>query len=116
MGVGVGAVGGFMGAMSKDPKFQQTIQNENVSMEFVMWLYIGLGIGVGVFALLRLMGGIMILRRRARMFSIVASVVTLITSMTCYCAPTGIALTVYSLVVLLQPAVVAEYARISQSS
>ena len=78
----------------------------------VFWMIVGYGViasAVGVVALLRLMSGIMILRRRARMFSMVVSILGLATVFTCYCSLTSVGICVYSLVVLIQPSVIAEY-------
>jgi hypothetical protein len=78
----------------------------------MFWIIVGYGIigsAVGVVALLRLASGIMILRRRGRMFSIVVSILGLATVFTCYCSLTSVGLCVYSLVVLIQPSVIEEY-------
>lgn len=99
----------FIGTMQNDPQFQD-IPNAP-PME---WIAIGsfiFGAVVGVIATLRLVAGIMILKKRGRVFSIVVSVLGLATVFTCYCSLTSIALCVYSLVVLIQPSVIEEFDR-----
>ena len=99
----------FIGTMQNDPQFQD-IPNAP-PME---WIAIGsfiFGAVVGVIATLRLVAGIMILKKRGRVFSIVVSVLGLASVFTCYCSITSIALCVYSLVVLIQPSVIEEFDR-----
>lgn len=99
----------FIGTMQNDPQFQN-IPNAP-PME---WIAIGsfiFGAVVGVIATLRLVAGIMILKKRGRVFSIVVSVLGLASVFTCYCSITSIALCVYSLVVLIQPSVIEEFDR-----
>ena len=99
----------FIGTMQNDPQFQD-IPNAP-PME---WIAIGsfiFGAVVGVIATLRLVAGIMILKKRGRVFSIVVSVLGLASVFTCYCSLTSIALCVYSLVVLIQPSVIEEFDR-----
>ena len=99
----------FMGSMQNDPQIQK-IPNAP-SMQWIAIGYFIFGAVIGVFATLRLVGGIMILKRRGRILSIVASVFGLASVFTCYCSLTSIALCVYSLVVLIQPSVIEEFDR-----
>ena len=99
----------FMGAMENDPKLQN-IPNAP-PMEWIAIGYFIFGAVIGVIATLRLVAGIMILKKRGRVFSIVVSVLGLATVFTCYCSLTSIALCVYSLVVLIQPSVIEEFDR-----
>ncbi|MEQ1830006.1 MAG: hypothetical protein ABL921_28850 [Pirellula sp.] len=115
-GVGLGGMAVFMGTMSTDPKFAEALEKGNVSPQFLVWVYLGIGSVIAIIGAMRLVSGIMTLRRRGRIFSIVASIVGLGTVFTCYCAPSAIALAVYTLVVLIQPSVMAEYERAKQSS
>lgn len=102
------AFGGVMiGVMQNNPNM---MQQQNGPPMF--WMAVGYGIAasvIGIVALLRLTSGIMILRKRGRMFSIVMSLLGLVTVFTCYCSLTSIGLCVYSLIVLIQPSVMAEY-------
>lgn len=109
MAVMLAGVAAMMGFMQNNP---QIMNQPNPPPMF--WIVVGYGIVGGVVAivgLFRLASGIMILRKRGRIFSIVASIVGLVTVFTCYCSLTSIGLCVYSLVVLIQPAVIAEYER-----
>jgi ABC-type branched-subunit amino acid transport system permease subunit len=115
MGIGLGGVGIFMSAMSNDPKFTEELSKSNLSPQVFTWIYIGIGIAISLLGLMRLVSGIMTLRKRGRVFSLVTSILGLATVFTCYCAPTAIALAVYTLVVLIQPSVIAEYERAKQS-
>ena len=99
----------FMGTMQNDPKLQN-IPNAP-PMEWIAIGYFIFGAVIGVIATLRLVAGIMILKKRGRVFSIVVSVLGLATVFTCYCSLTSIALCVYSLVVLIQPSVIEEFDR-----
>lgn len=99
----------FMGSMQNDPKFQK-IPNAP-PMQWIAIGYFIFGAVIGVFATLRLVGGIMILKKRGRILSIVASVLGLASVFTCYCSLTSIALCVYSLVILIQPSVIEEFDR-----
>ena len=109
MGVMLGFAAVMMGVMQNDPKFMN-----QPNMPPMFWVVVGYGIAasvIGIVALLRLTSGIMILRRRGRMFSVVMSILGLVTVFTCYCSLTSIGLCVYTLIVLLQPSVTEEYAR-----
>ncbi len=99
----------FMGSMQNDPQIQK-IPNAP-SMQWIAIAYFIFGAVIGVFATLRLVGGIMILKKRGRILAIVASVFGLASVFTCYCSLTSIALCVYSLVVLIQPSVIEEFDR-----
>lgn len=99
----------FMRTMPNDLKLQK-IPNAP-PMEWIAIGYFIFGAVIGVIATLRLVGGIMILKKRGRILSIVASVLGLATVFTCYCSLTSIALCVYSLVVLIQPSVIEEFDR-----
>ena len=97
----------MMGIMQNNPDL---MRQPNAPPMF--WMAVGYGVAasvIGIVALIRLTSGIMILRRRGRMFSIVISILGLVTVFTCYCSLTSIGLCVYSLIVLIQPSVIAEY-------
>jgi len=107
MSVMLVVLGVMMGFMQNNPEFQK-IPN-SPSMQIVSIGYSIFGGFIGVMALLRLISGVMILRRRGRMFSIVVSVLGLASVFTCYCSLTSVGLCVYSLIVLVQPSVIAEF-------
>ncbi len=100
-------VGVMMGFMQNNPEFQKIPNPPN--MQIVSIGYSIFGVFIGVMALLRLISGIMILRKRGRLFSIVVSVLGLASVFTCYCSLTSVGLCVYSLIVLVQPSVIAEF-------
>jgi hypothetical protein len=79
------------------------------SPEAMSWImlavYGGLGLLVLLGAVLHIWAGISNLKFRRRTLGIVALGVGLVSTFTCYCAPTSIALAVYGLVVYLSPQV-----------
>jgi uncharacterized membrane protein HdeD (DUF308 family) len=116
VGACVVGLGFFMEVMANNPKFVEEMQKSNMPPHFLTWLYVGIGIVVLIVGIMRLVSGIMIVRKRGRMFGIISAIVGLGTSFTCYCAPTAIGLAIYTLVVLIQPAVAAEFDRVKRSS
>lgn len=64
-----------------------------------------------LFGLLRIASGISVYRYRRRVLALVINGLGLATMLTCYCAPSAIAICIYSFVVLLQPSVIAAFAR-----
>ena len=66
------------------------------------------GIGVGLLLLtiaaLHIIGGIRNLKYRGRNLTIIAWVLGLLASFTCYCAPTSVGLAIWGLIVFLNPA------------
>ncbi len=107
MSMFVVGIGVWMGFMQNNPEFQKLPNPPN--MQIISIGYSIFGGFLGVMALLRLISGIMILRKRGRIFSIVVSVLGLASVFTCYCSLTSIGLCVYSLIVLVQPSVIAEF-------
>jgi hypothetical protein len=99
----------LMVAAQNSPKIQTT---PNAATIQIMGIGYGIfGAVVGLFAILRLTSGILILKRRGRIFSIVTSMIGLVSVFTCYCAPTSLAIAIYSLVVLIQPSVIVDFDR-----
>ncbi|MDP1560345.1 MAG: hypothetical protein Q8M16_03005 [Pirellulaceae bacterium] len=74
-------------------------------------VYVVFGLGMSIPGILRIYAGYNVYRFRRRIFAIVANCLGFVTLITCYCAPTAIALGVYSLIVLLQPSVVYAFAQ-----
>lgn len=103
------AMSALMIGMQNSPQMQK-VPNAP-SMQFIGIGYAIFGALVGVTAILRLASGIMILRKKGRIYSIVVSIVGLASVFTCYCAPTSLALAIYSLVVLIQPSVIEQFKR-----
>lgn len=80
-----------------------------------VWLLVGvygvMGLGISIPGILRIFAGYKVYRFRQRLFAIITNCIGFLTVFTCYCAPTSIALGVYSLIVLLQPSVVQAFDR-----
>lgn len=74
-------------------------------------VYVVLGLVISIPGILRIYAGYNVYRFRRRIFAIVVNCLGFVTLITCYCAPTAIALGVYSLIVLLQPSVVSAFAQ-----
>lgn len=66
---------------------------------------------VAVVSLMRIASGIFVYRYRRRVLALVTNVLGLATMLTCYCAPSSIAICIYSFIVLMQPSVIAAFAR-----
>ncbi len=99
----------FMISMQNSPQMQK-VPNAP-SMQWIGVFYGFLAAAIGAIAAMRLASGILMLKKRGRVFSIVVSIVGLLSVFTCYCAPTSLALSIYSLVVLIQPSVMEDFRR-----
>jgi hypothetical protein len=97
----------FFPIMMSNPEFQQQ-QPDPPPKEFLWAMGIGFGVGAALLlavSVARIAAGVMNWRFRGRglaMFSIIGGAVTVLT---CYCAPTSIAVLIYGLVVMLSPQV-----------
>lgn len=79
-------------------------------MEWILpIIYLCIGIPVLLAAILRIYSGIQNFRFRKRTLGIVSFVCGLVSMIACYCAPTGIGLLIYGLIVYLNPAVQAAF-------
>lgn len=79
-------------------------------MEWILpVVYLGIGIPVLLAAILRIYAGIQNFRFRSRTLGIVSLVCGLVSMIACYCAPTGIGMLIYGLIVYLNPAVQAAF-------
>ncbi len=74
-------------------------------------VYVVFGLAISIPGILRIYAGYNVYRFRRRILAIVANCLGFVSLITCYCAPTAIALGVYSLIVLLQPSVVYAFAQ-----
>lgn len=99
---------GFMISSQSLPQIQQKMWN-GLSPQVIGIGYGVLGGVIGLVAILRLTAGILLLKRRGRLIALSASIAGLASVLTCYCAPTSFALSIYSLVVLIQPSVMDEF-------
>jgi uncharacterized membrane protein len=98
-----------MTAAANDPKFQQANANKGVAPETLVTIFVCMSVGVAIICLLRFTAGIMTLFKRGRIFTLVVSLIGLLTAATVYCSLTSIGVAVYSLVILIQPSVVEAY-------
>lgn len=109
----VGMAGFFPLMMAMDPGMGQGPgQGPGAPPVWIIGIVYGvLGLAISIPGILRIYAGYNVYRFRRRIFAIVANCLGFITLITCYCAPTAIALGVYSLIVLLQPSVVYAFAQ-----
>jgi len=70
-----------------------------------------LGLGVLGLGSLRLYAGYCVFKFQRRLLAIITNCLGFGTLITCYCAPTALGIGIYGLIVLLQPAVIAEFER-----
>ncbi len=68
-------------------------------------IYLAVGIPVLIAGVLRILAAVRNFQFRSRTLGIISMVLGLVSMFSCYCAPTGIALLVYGLLVYLNPAV-----------
>lgn len=104
----IGMAGLFPALAAMDPDFAD---GPEPPIWFIAGIYGTMGLGISIPGILRIFAGYNVYRFRRRMFAIVTNCVGFLTMFTCYCAPTAIALGVYSLIVLLQPSVVHAFDR-----
>jgi hypothetical protein len=104
----------FMSAMIRTDleRMQERMQDapeQSVSPETMSWVFTSVYGGIAALcllaALLHVWAGVRILGYQGRTLGIIALIVGMASSITCYCAPTAIALGVYGLVTLLNPEV-----------
>lgn len=108
---------GVMAIAAKDPKFPKMDQAGNgMTPEVLQMVLAGMAGCACLIGILRLTSGIMMIYRRGRVFSIVMSIIGLATMLTVYCGLTSLALTIYSLIILVQPSVNQEYERARQKT
>ena len=90
-----------------DPNFRgekgEAIAKTMPIMAAVMGGFAAVGLIPGI---LQIIAGVKTYRFRGRKFAIAGLVVGLIPSLTCYCGPTAVALTVYGFIVLMNPQVI----------
>lgn len=96
-----------MGLLSGQAQFQKEMQNvgPGASPVFLIIVYGAIAVVMSVIAIVRIASGVMILRRKNRMFAIVSTILCIGSVFTCYCGPTSIAICVYALIILLHPTV-----------
>ncbi len=100
MGIVFAALGPFIFAMMSLDKGHPPKADEKTVLTIVSVIYLILGILVLIVGILNIVAGIRCLRFRGRTLAIVALFSNIVSAVTCYCAPTSIALMVYGLIVL----------------
>lgn len=95
--------------LATDPNFKKA--SGPISMvNFLFGTYLVMGATAVAVGLLRCASGILVTRYRSRGLAIAANSLGLLAMVTVYCAPTAIALGIYGLIVLLNPAVAQAFA------
>ena len=101
----------MMLTMSENPELRRAMEQgqDPAAREFMPYLWIvygGLGVVLLGTSIFRIVAGLSNWRFRGRGMGIASLIVGLLSSVACYCLPTGIAIFVYGLVVYLNPSVV----------
>ena len=105
----IGAAFFIPAMMRMDQGNNPNFRNGNGPPEEVGWIlfgvYLAMGLPVLLVGILRIWAGVSNYRFRGRMLGLVSLVVGLVSLFSCYCAPTGVAILIYGLIVMLNPAV-----------
>ena len=113
MGMIVAGMGIFVSLMLQADRNNPGFRNNNgppAGMEWVIGgVYLVIGLAVLLGGGLRFYAGLQNFRYRKRVLGIVSLVCGLVSMIGCYCAPTGIAMLIYGLIVYLNPAVQAAF-------
>ncbi|MBC8871500.1 MAG: hypothetical protein H8E44_18915 [Planctomycetes bacterium] len=115
MGLGLIGMGAFFPMMMQGEMAQQAGPPGGPPPEAMTWvllaIYGGMGVVVLIGAVLHIFAGIRNYKFRGRVLGFVALIAGMVTTlMTCYCAPTAIALGVYGLICFLNPEVTHAFA------
>jgi hypothetical protein len=73
-------------------------------------IYLAIGVPILLIGALRIFAGVQNFRYRGRTLGIISMIVGMASVFTCYCAPTGIGVLIYGMIVYLNPAVIAAFA------
>ncbi|MFK7768327.1 MAG: hypothetical protein AB8B55_13980 [Mariniblastus sp.] len=87
---------------ANDPEVQRGIAAGKVIM---FWVFGGLGAASAMIGILHIIAGILGFQYRGRRLTIFTLCIGLVSMLTCYCAPTAIALMVYGLIIFMHPSV-----------
>jgi Na+/phosphate symporter len=97
---------GFVLLFGQMPRQENELPPEFLGMGMVIF-----GVVVVLLALLRIVSGVWVFRHRRRILALVTNGLGLAAMLTCYCAPSAIAICIYSFIILFQPSVVAAFAQ-----
>ncbi|MBC8350918.1 MAG: hypothetical protein H8E66_02965 [Planctomycetes bacterium] len=106
-GLGLIGMGIFMafamrdGMMGNPPMQQGNGPSPEVMADVISWVYAGLGVVIGIIGALNVYAGYRNWKFKGRTLGIISMIAGVGTIITCYCAPTSIALCIYGLIVYL---------------
>ena len=115
VGLGLIGMGVFMGiamreAIMENPQFQQgNGPSPDFMVNMMSGIYGGLGVVVGIIGALNIFAGYRNWKFKGRTLGALSLVAGLGTVLTCYCAPTSLALCIYGLIVYLNAPVAAAF-------
>ncbi|MEO8496056.1 MAG: hypothetical protein ABI614_13380 [Planctomycetota bacterium] len=110
--IGMGIVMSFVmrDAMMQNPQFQQgNGPSPDFMANMMAGIYGGLGVVIAIIGALSLFAGYRNFKFKSRTLGIISLVAGLGTVITCYCAPTSLALCIYGLIVYLNAPVAAAF-------
>lgn len=99
--------------VANDPKFKEAF-DPNMPFrpeQLLFWTYLVMGGCPLLAGIVRTIAGILVLQRKGRGFAIAANILGFLSLFSCYCIPTGLAASIYSLVILLQSSVATAFAQ-----
>jgi hypothetical protein len=108
----------FPTVIANDPKMKEAF-DPNMPFrpeQLLFWTYLVMGLCPLIAGIFRTIGGILVLQRKGRGFAIAANILGFLSFFSCYCIPTGLAASVYSLVILLQGSVGRAFAQRAQEN
>lgn len=113
LGLFLSGMGIFVALMMQAERNNPNFRGNNAPPAGMEWIlgggYIAFGLIIMAAAILRFYAGFQNFRYRGRILGIVSFVCGLVSMLACYCAPTGIAMLIYGLIVYLNPAVQAAF-------
>ncbi len=92
------------------PSGQMSAEEIEFMQKILFWTYFGMGSGGAIGGLLRLVGGIQVLRFRTYILGIIGCIAGLAGVATCYCSPISLGFSIYGMIVLFQSSVRQEFA------
>jgi hypothetical protein len=102
--------------MASDPQFKEAMGEAPPGPaglrpeQLFFWFALAMGVGPLIAGVTRTLGGVFAIQRRNRKFVIAANIVGFLSLTSCYCIPTGIATSIYSIIILLQQSVANAFA------
>lgn len=103
----------LMALFTLDQRNKTPSPEETLVFQIIMWVYLALGGLILVSGILNVIAGIRCLKFRGRTFAIVALFLNLLSVVTCYCAPTGLATMTFGLIVMFDGKVKQAFAMVA---